>query len=318
MVGRAASLRRSWALGLVATSLCGLATPAPAGAGDVAVLLSARVDAYSDALRGFKASLRGHRVVETYDMEGDAGRGTRLLGQIESKEKPDLIFAVGVWALKATLEAPPSTPVVYAMVLNPESVVGGRSANVTGASMNVSVAESLRLLRKLGPQIKRVGLVYSKDKTGYLVDEAKALAAGLGIELVARSASSPGKAMQAGDSIQKAGIDAYWYLPDEMMLAAPVSKHVFLTAHRHGIPILGMSERQAQMGALLTLSFASSKDIGSQAGELANSILAGRRTSEIPGTSAREVSLTVNLKTARKLGVTIPESILVAANELIK
>jgi putative ABC transport system substrate-binding protein len=135
---------------------------------------------------------------------------------------------------------------------------------------------------------------------------------------VARAASSPGKAIQAVDSIQKAGIDAYWYLPDEMMLAAPVSKHVFLTAHRHGIPILGMSERQAQMGALLTLSFASSKDIGSQAGELANSILAGRRTSEIPGTSAREVSLTVNLKTARKLGVTIPESILVAANELIK
>jgi len=318
MDGRAASLRRPWALGLVAFSLFALTTSSPAVAGDVAVLLSARVDAYSDALRGFKSSLQGHRVVETYDMEGDAGRGSKLLGQIESKGKPDLIFAIGVWALKATLKSPPSTPVVYAMVLNPESVVGGRSANVTGASMNVSVAESLRLLRKLGPQIKRVGLVYSKDKTGYLVDEAKALAAGLGIELVARSASSPGKAIQAVDSIQKAGIDAYWYLPDEMMLAAPVSKHVFLTAHRHGIPILGMSERQAQMGALLTLSFASSKDIGSQAGELANSILAGRRTSEIPGTSAREVSLTVNLKTARKLGVTIPESILVAANELIK
>jgi putative ABC transport system substrate-binding protein len=318
MDGRTASLRRSWALGLALPLLCCLAASPPAVAGDVAVLMSARVDAYSDALRGFESSLQGHRVVDTYDMEGDEGRGKKLLRSMESGEKPDLIFAIGVWALKATLKTPPSTPVVYAMVLNPESVVGGRSANVTGASMNVPVGESLQLLRQLGPQIKRVGLVYSQEKTGYLVDQAKALAARLDIEILARSASSPREAIQAVEAIQKAGIDAYWYLPDEMMLAAPVSKHVFLTAHRHGIPILGMSARQAKMGALLTLSFASSKDIGSQAGELANSILAGRRTSEVPGTSAREVSLTVNLKTARKLGVTIPESILVTANKLIK
>ena len=154
-------MRRFWALGLLLPWLCCLTTAPSAAAGDVVVLLSARVGAYSDAQRGFESSLRGHRVIKTYDMEGDAGQGKKLLRRIESGERPDLIFAIGVWALQASLKTPPSTPIVYAMVLNPESVVGGRSANVTGASMNVSVGESLRLLRKLGPQIQRVGLVYS-------------------------------------------------------------------------------------------------------------------------------------------------------------
>ncbi len=97
-----------------------------------------------------------------------------------------------------------------------------------------------------------------------------------------------------------------------------MSKHVFLTSLRNGIPILGLSERQAKMGAVLALTFASSEDIGSQAGELANRILSGSSASEIPFTTARRTSLTVNLKAARKLGVEIPESILVAANELIE
>ena len=127
-----------------------------------------------------------------------------------------------------------------------------------------------------------------------------------------------GKAILAVDSLQKNGIDAFWFLPDETLLAAAVSEHVFLVSYRNGVPILGLSERQAKMGAVLALTFASSEDIGSQAGELANSILSGRRASEVPSTTARRTSLTVNLKAARKLGVEIPESILVAANELIK
>ena len=91
MAGRAVPMRRSWALGLLLSWLCCLTTASPAAAGDIAVLLSARVNAYSDALRGLESSLRGHRVIKTYDMEGDAGQGKRLLRRIECGERPDLI-----------------------------------------------------------------------------------------------------------------------------------------------------------------------------------------------------------------------------------
>jgi putative ABC transport system substrate-binding protein len=72
------------------------------------------------------------------------------------------------------------------------------------------------------------------------------------------------------------------------------------------------------MGALLSLSFASSEDIGRQAGELANQILSGSTPSELPYTLARQVSLTVNLKAAKKLGMSIPDALLADANEVIR
>jgi len=289
-----------------------------ARAGDVVVLMSAGVDAYREAQHGFESGLRGHEVVETLQMEGDVDRGRELLAKMPADRKPDLVFAVGVWALEAALDGAGGIPIVYAMVLNPTSIVGDRPANVTGASMNVSVKDNLQLLRQLGPQVRRVGLVYNDAKTGYLVKQARAQAAGVGIELLARNAANAKQAIKAVDSLLAEGIDAFWFLPDDTLLAAAVSKHVFLVSHRSGVPILGISERQAQMGALLAVTFASSEDIGRQAAELANAILAGRRASDVPSTTARQTSLTVNLKVARKLGVEIPESMRVAANELIK
>jgi putative ABC transport system substrate-binding protein len=311
-------MRRSDVLRLLVFLAASLGAGGSAAAGEVVVLIGAPVDAYKEALGGFEESLRGHRIAKTHQMEGKIERGRHVLAGIQRGEKPDLVFAIGVWALQATLLEQTGIPVVYAMVLNPESIVGSRPANVTGASMNVPVADSLRLLHQLGPQIRRVGVVFNEAKTGYLVKEASRLASKLGIELLARSVRSPGEAIQAVDSLQQEGIDAFWYLPDETLLAAPVSKHVFLISHRNRVPILGISERQAKMGAVLALTFASSEDIGRQAGELANAILGGARASEVPSTAARLVSLTVNLKAARKLGVEIPESILVSANELIK
>ena len=74
------------------------------------------------------------------------------------------------------------------------------------------------------------------------------------------------------------------------------------------IPLLGTSERHAEMGALVSLYFASSEDIGHQAGELVNQILEEERGQSIPYTSAREVKLVVNLKTAKKIGMEIPST----------
>jgi len=121
---------------LILASMAALAGPALAG--DVAVIVSARVDAYDEALRGFKRSLR-HRIVAEYDMAGDFGRGREIVSEIKLKVKPDLIFAVGIWALQVVIGETTNIPVVYAMVLNPPSIIGASSKNVTGASMNVPV-----------------------------------------------------------------------------------------------------------------------------------------------------------------------------------
>ena len=289
---------------------------APADAGGIAVLLSSDADEYKEALRGFKETA-GHPIVGVYDMEADPDLGRKLLGDIERKAKPDLIFAVGTWALQAVAAGKTDVPVVYAMVLNPPSVLGAGAKNVTGASMNVPVEQPLRALKQLGPQIKRIGVIYNKARTGYLVREAEAVARDESLTLVAREVASAKEVVPALESLQD-GIDALWIVPDETILAQAVVQQMLLFSYRRKIPVLGLSDRHAQMGALLSLSFASSEDIGRQAGEAARAVLGGKAAGQIPYTTARKTSFIVNLKAAQKLGVEIPRQVVTRATSVIQ
>jgi putative ABC transport system substrate-binding protein len=280
--------------------------------------MTADVDAYRQALAGFKAGLKNHRVVAELNMDGDVSRGARLMAELRTRTNPDLVFAVGIWALQAAVEQSGSQPVVYAMVLNPPSVVPSSLRNVTGASMNVPVEQTLRVVKQLGSHIRRIGVLYDPAKTGYLVRRADALARDEGLQIVAKEVRSSREAVAALDVLQDEGIDVLWMLPDEVTLAEPMLQHLLLVSYRKKLPLIGLSENHAQRGAVLSLSFASSGDIGRQAAELANSILAGKTPAEVPYTTARQVQITVNLKAAQKLGLTVPPGLLALASNVIR
>jgi putative ABC transport system substrate-binding protein len=305
-----------WTLVVLALVLSLGVTASPAAAARVAVLMSSKVSEYQEALKGFRETT-SHQVVAVYDMEGDPERGRKYLAEIEAKVKPELIFAVGVWALQVVASRPSSIPVVYAMVLNPPSVLGADAKNVTGASMNIPVEQPFRLFRQLGPDVKRIGVIYNSARTGYLVKRAQAAARDEGLELVTRQITSPKEVVAALESLQD-GIDALWIVPDETILSQAVIQQMLLFSYRRKIPVLGLSDRHAQMGAVFALSFASGEDIGRQAGELAQAILAGRAVADVPYTTARKVYLTVNLKAAQKLGLEIPPAILTRASSVIQ
>jgi len=287
-----------------------------AEAARVAVLMTSKAPEYEEALKGFKQAAPG-QVVAEYDMDGDLDLGRKYLTEIETKVKPDLIFAVGGFALQAAVSRSPSIPIVYAMVLNPPSILGAGAKNATGASMNVPVEQAIRLFKQLGPDIKRIGVVYNPARTGYLVKRAQALAREQGLELVTKEIASPKEAVAALQSLQN-GIDAFWIVPDETVLSQAIVQQMLKLAFAWKIPLLGLTDRHAEMGALFSLSFASGQDIGLQAGDLAQAVLSGRAASEVPYTNARKVALTVNLKTAQKLGLEIPQAILSRATNVIQ
>jgi len=239
------------------------------------------------------------------------------MAEIRSKVKPDLIVAIGIWALQVAALESTDVPVVYAMVLNPPSVVPGRGKNITGASMNVPVDQSIRLFKQLSPIIRRIGVIYNPGKTGYLVQRAQVAARDQGLQLITREVLSSKEAVSALESIQES-IDALWILPDETTLAPPVVQQMLLLSYRRKLPLLGLSENQVEMGALLSLSFASGEDIGRQAGEMSRAILMGKAASDIPYTTARQLKLAVNLKAAQKLGLEIPRTILDRADRVIQ
>jgi putative ABC transport system substrate-binding protein len=287
-----------------------------AQAGTVAVLLSADVDAYRDAIRGFKETTT-HQIVAEYDMAGNFSRGDQMLGEIRTRVKPDIILVVGIWALQAAIRQKVDIPIVFAMVLNPDSVIGTTANKITGASMNVPVDEQIQLLQQLDPKVRRIGVVFNPKDTGYLVEMAKRDTMQKGLQLVAREVASSKDAPQAINSLGDA-IDAFWVLPDDTVLDTKVLQYALLNLSRKKIPLVGLSERQAQMGALVSISYASGEDIGRQAGELANRILGGSPNLKIPYTVARNVKIVINLIAAKKLGIDIPDSVLARADSIIK
>lgn len=284
---------------------------------DVAVLLSANAPAFRGAIDGFKKA-HNHRIVGVYDMKGDFKRGKALLQEIESEAKPDVIYAVGIWALQLVQKEKPSTPVVYSMVLNPATIVGEQPKNITGASMNVSVKETFALLKQMNPNLKRIGTIFTSATTGHLVEDAKKAAQELSIDLVAEKISSPREAIPALGRLQKKGIEVLWLVPDKALSVPTVSKQLMLYSYRNRVPLVGFSKAQAAMGSLVSVSFSSSEDIGAQAGELANALISGKSAEDLPFTKARKISFVINMKTAKRLGISVPSAVLSRAENVIK
>jgi putative tryptophan/tyrosine transport system substrate-binding protein len=300
----------------VSLYLLGLVIP-PASAAEIAVILSASVQPYHEALAGFKETA-GHPVVAVYDMNADIERGLRAVHEIQTDVRPDLLLAIGPWALRAVSAEESDIPVVFTMVLNPWTLLGEDARNITGASMNVSIDQQVRLLKQLGLRIRRVGVVYNPANTGPLIEQADAIAREEGLQLMAKAVRAPKEAIAAVNRLEAENVDALWILPDETVLDPNIVQYMLLASYRSRVPLLGLSDRQAEMGALLSLSFGSSADIGRQAGELANAVLGGKPAAQVPCVPARSLKLTVNLRAAQKLGVEVPESVLAAADMIIR
>src|SRR5215475_3561525 len=79
----------------------------------IAVIMSSDADEYKEALRGFNETA-SHQIVAVYDINGDLQKGRKALAEIERKGRPDLIYAIGTWALQA-IAGQTTIPVVYAM-----------------------------------------------------------------------------------------------------------------------------------------------------------------------------------------------------------
>lgn len=281
------------------------------------VVKSADAAVYREAIEGFQA-VTGLKAASVFDLEGDPGNGPAVVQKVKGlPDRPDLIYAVGIYALQALVGRITDIPIVFSMVLNPPVVIGPQARNITGASMNVSVDVQLRSLKQLAPQARRIGVVYDPSKTGFLVAAAQRIAPELGVTVVARAIDSPRASVAALDELEKR-VDALWILPDATVLSPETVQYMLLVSFRRKIPLLGLSDSQAKMGALLAISFRSGQDVGRQAGELAKAILGGRRVEDVPYTMADKTKLTLNLKTAEKIGLQVPADLIQRADVVIR
>lgn len=254
-----------------------------------------------------------------------AGSVDKLEGIIRAHlaRKPDLIFVSSTpatQAVKRLTEASSKPPVVFAPVNDPlgAGIVADLKhpgGHITGIRLPTGDDLRLQWLTRIAPQVKRVYLPYTADDKSALtsVQQATEAAAKLGLELVKKPIPA-GSSVNTAITAMPTDIGAI-FLPRDSRVEAAIAEFVALAEKRRLI-ISAPSRIQVEAGALFSYGFVH-QDIGRQAARLADQILKGTAAGDLPVEMA-ENSLSINLATARKLGLRIPDDFLLQADHVIR
>ena len=239
--------------------------------------------------------------------------------------KVDVIVAVVTQAALAARKATSTIPIVMVGVSDP--VASGLVAslarpggNVTGTSATVAdvVGKQLELLRELLPGVSRVAAlwnpanpVFQKQQLG----ETIAAAAALRVELRFVEARAAGELDRAFASIAGQRPNALLILADPMFTLHRA--RIGDLAARHRLPTVSGASEYAAAGILATYgpSFA---DAYRLAAPYVDRILKGAKPADLPVERIAKFELVINARTARALGVTIPQSVAVRAERVIE
>ncbi|MCG2711806.1 MAG: ABC transporter substrate-binding protein [Candidatus Omnitrophica bacterium] len=289
------------------------------------IIKSRDITPYNEAVAGFMEALNQNGYKEGKDLHCvyysmDTQKDIDIISEIKAKT-PDLLLTLGSEAAKFISAEIKDIPGVFSMVLFPveNKIVKNMESpgnNFSGASMNIPVEIQFRMIKKVIPGAKNIGVMYDPDKSSRLIEEAKKAALQTNIELVALEVHSakdvPG---QFRNLIRQ--IDVLWTIADNTVLSRESMKFILSQTLEKKIPCFGISKPMVVAGALLALD-CDFHDIGRQSGEIACKILEGAKPGKLPVSVSRNQRLILNLKTAKWLGLQIAEDILKNASEVIK
>lgn len=283
-----------------------------AAAADVAILKSADISYYDEAVQGFRTMLPSQVGIREYSLGGSLSAGQDIVRTLRA-DPPSLVFAVG---LKATLAAKlelPDTPVVFSQVLDPESFQLPTD-RMTGIRVVVAPDRQLAALQSLMPRVQRVGVLYDKTQTGAFLKEAALSAHRLGITLVpmlVRSASDVPDALKA----LLPTIDALWLIQDRTVLTEDSVPFFLKTLLDAKIPMFTFSDSMVRQGALGGLVL-QPWELGREAGGQAHRLLRGDTKSLGSLIDPAQPHLVLNVHVAEYLNIDPPAELLRTARAL--
>jgi len=273
----------------------------------VLVVQSLSVAPYEEALAGFK-SVCNAEIMKVVLSDQDKINPSQII----QSNKPELILAIGMDALTKIKEIE-DIPIIYMMVLNPQAITFGEK-NISGISMTLSPEKQVTTLLEVLPAVKRIGTLYNPDRTGNFIKGAVNAANNMGITLVTEKVQSTKELPSALNNIRNK-IDAFWMIPDITVYSPETIEFLLLFLLENQKPIISFSEKYVELGALMSISV-DPFDIGNQAGEMAKAILSNGGKRDVQRIDARKAVVLINLKIAKKLGITIDEKVLAKAKIL--
>jgi len=238
--------------------------------------------------------------------------------------KVNVIVTSGTPAIQAAKQATETIPIVMVAAIDPVATgfvasLARPGGNITGMSFMLPelVGKQLEMLKEVLPKVSRVALLGNPANPGNAqqVRHAQDAARALGVRLQPLEARDPSEIDNAFAAITTERAGAVIVLVDTMLLVhrARIADH----AARRRLPtVSGMSD-DAEVGGLLAYG-PSISDRFRRAATYVDKILKGAKAADLPVEQPTTFELVINLKTAKALGLTIPQSLLQRANQVIQ
>ena len=241
-----------------------------------------------------------------------------------ARSRVDLILAWATPAALAAKRATPSIPIVFFGVSDPvgsglvESLArpGGNVTGVTNIAKDLT-ARQVQMLAQIAPGLRRVAIMGNPTNLSSHAQQAEAEAAAraLGVTSIVVSVREPERIVPALADAVGHGADGLVVLPDPTFLTR--RREIADMALERRLPSIYARREAVQAGGLVAYGASLSDQIG-RATAYADRILKGARPAELPVEQPTKLELVINLKTAKALGLTIPQSLLLQADEVIQ
>ncbi len=276
------------------------ATALPAA--EVVIIKSNDITAYNQATDGFYSKLTAD--IAEYNLQGRPNKAPHVIKKIK-RNPPKLIFALGALAAVTAKESFPNIPIIYTMVLNAENK-NLAAPNIAGIKIEVSALKQFKILKKLVPGTRKIGVLYS-ERTEKTILNAQKSAQLLRLELVAIKIRQQEEVPSAVKGLLKE-VDSLWLIPDSIVVNKDSLHYLLLLSLENHIPFMVYNKIFVKGGALLSPAV-NYTQVGRQAGKLAQQTLNGTSL-PLTITPPADTEWAVNLYTAQNMGLNIPAEVL--------
>lgn len=324
---------RSWSL-LLLVSVVAMSSLAQAQPGAslprIGYLSPGSADSHGPLFKAFREALRelghveGRNVVFEYRWAGGSHDKLGVFAAELVRLKPVVLMTSGTPASLALKEAAGQIPVVLLGVADPVRVglvqtLARPGGNVTGLSLNVLeiAGKRVELLRDAVPGLARVGVVWNPANEGAALAarEVDAAARVLGLQSQLHEVRGPGDFKTAFDGAVKGRVGGV-IVQEDPLTVIHRKTITGLALERHLPGIFGLKQF-VEAGGLMSYA-PSYVDLYRRASVFVDKILRGARPADLPVEQPTTYELVINLKTARALGLTLPSSLLLRADQVIE
>ena len=282
-------------------------------------------------IEGFLQGLREHGYIEgqniliEYRFSGDRNDRLPELAAELIALKVDLIVASGSPASFAARKVTGTIPIVMGSI-NADPVATGLIASLAHPGGNITgitemapqlSGKRLQLLKETMPSLSRVAAFWNPLNPAYdpILKDLEAVARTMGVELQRLEVRAPEDFEGAFEAATRQRAGALILPGDPLVTNRP--KMVADLALKYQLPTLVENKEMAAAGALMSLG-PNIVDSYRRSATYVDKILKGAKPGELPMEQPTTFDLFVNLKTARALGITIPQSVLVQATQVIR